>query len=58
MKVTVDTNILIRAVVRDDEQQGEAAATLLRQAELIVVSLPCLCEFVLGAAPGLRLRTV
>ena len=46
MKVTVDTNILVRAVVRDDAVQAAAAATLLQEAELIAVSLPCLCEFV------------
>jgi predicted nucleic-acid-binding protein len=46
VKITVDTNILVRAVVQDDEQQAEAAATLLRNAEVIAVSLPCLCEFV------------
>ncbi len=46
MKVAVDTNILIRAVVRDDEQQAEAAAALLKDAEIIAVSLTCLCEFV------------
>ena len=46
MKITVDTNILVRAVVRDDEKQAEAAATLLKSAEVIAVSLPCLCEFV------------
>ena len=46
MKITVDTNILVRAVVRDDEKQARAAAKLLKEAELIAVSLPCLCEFV------------
>lgn len=46
MKITVDTNILIRAVVRDDEEQAQAAATLLKDAETIAISLPCLCEFV------------
>ena len=46
MKITVDTNILVRAVVRDDEKQAQAAATLLTDAEVIAVSLPCLCEFV------------
>jgi predicted nucleic-acid-binding protein len=46
MKITVDTNILVRAVVRDDEEQAEAASTLLKDAEIIAVSLPCLCEFV------------
>jgi len=46
VKITVDTNILVRAVVRDDEKQAEAAAKLLKEAEVIAVSLPCLCEFV------------
>jgi predicted nucleic-acid-binding protein len=46
MKVIVDTNILVRAAVRDDEKQAQAAATLLQEAEVIAVSLPCLCEFV------------
>lgn len=46
MKVTVDTNVLVRAVVRDDPVQGNAAAKLLTGAELIAVALPCLCEFV------------
>ncbi len=46
MKVAVDTNILVRAVVRDDEQQADAAAALLQNAEIIAVSLTCLCEFV------------
>lgn len=46
MKITVDTNVLVRAVVRDDEKQAEAAARLLKDAEVIAVPLPCLCEFV------------
>ncbi len=46
MKVAVDTNILVRAVVRDDPAQGRVAAQLLTDADLIAVALPCLCEFV------------
>jgi predicted nucleic-acid-binding protein len=46
VKLTVDTNVLVRAVVRDDEQQADAAARLLSEAELIAVPAPCLCEFV------------
>ena len=46
MKITPDTNILIRAVVRDDVKQARAAARLLKEAEVIAVSLPSLCEFV------------
>ena len=46
MKVTVDTNILIRAAMRDDIQQAAAASQLLKDAEIIAIPLPCLCEFV------------
>ena len=46
MKVTVDTNVLVRAVVRDDPAQASVAAKVLTDADLIAVALPCLCEFV------------
>jgi predicted nucleic-acid-binding protein len=46
MKVAVDTNVLVRAVVRDDSAQASVAAKMLTDAELIAVALPCLCEFV------------
>jgi predicted nucleic-acid-binding protein len=46
MKVAVDTNVLVRAVVRDDPVQANVAATVLTDAELIAVATPCLCEFV------------
>jgi len=46
MKITPDTNVLVRAVVRDDQDQADAAASLLKGAEVIAVCLPCLCEFV------------
>ena len=46
MKITVDTNVLVRAVVRDDKAQARAAIKVLRDADLIAIALPCLCEFV------------
>jgi predicted nucleic-acid-binding protein len=46
MKITVDTNVLVRAVVGDDASQARTAAKVLKEAELIAISLPCLCEFV------------
>ena len=46
MRITVDTNILVRAAVRDDARQARIAARLLREAEVIAVPLPCLCEMV------------
>jgi|SRR5271154_6436088 len=60
MKITVDTNILVRAVVNDDKKQARAAAALLKNAEIIAISLPCLCEFVwvLRRVYGFRLEDV
>ena len=46
MKVTADTNILVRAVMRDDAAQAALAGALLREAEIVAVPLPCLCELV------------
>jgi predicted nucleic-acid-binding protein len=46
VKVTVDTNLLVRSAVRDDQQQARAADRILRTAETVAVSLSCLCEFV------------
>lgn len=46
MKICVDTNVLVRAVVNNDVAQARIAAKVLADAELIAVSLPYLCEFV------------
>ena len=46
MKITVDTDLLVRAATRDDEKQARTAAKLLKNAELIAISLTSLCEFV------------
>lgn len=43
MKIAVDTNVLVRAVMRDDAAQARAAAEALTGAELIAIALPCLC---------------
>jgi predicted nucleic-acid-binding protein len=46
VKIVVDTNVLVRAVVRDDAAQARVATKVLTDAEVIAVALPCLCEFV------------
>ncbi len=46
MKIAVDTNVLVRAAVRDDEEQAEAAIKLMGRAEMVAIAVPCLCEFV------------
>ena len=44
MKMTADTNLLVRAVMEDNEQQSRAAQTALKKAELVAISIPALCE--------------
>jgi predicted nucleic-acid-binding protein len=46
MKITVDTNVLVRVATKDDEKQARAAAKLLKSAEHIAIPLTSLCEFV------------
>ena len=46
MKITADTNVLIRAAVQDNPIQARQAAMALQEADLVAVSVPVLCEFV------------
>ena len=55
MKVSVDTNVLARALLQDDPAQCRAARKLLKEATLIAVSLPCLCELVWILRQGAKL---
>lgn len=55
MKITADTNVLARAILRDDPAQADTARKLLREATLIAVSLPSLCELVWILRQGAKL---
>jgi predicted nucleic-acid-binding protein len=44
MKIIADTNVLVRAVVRDDPGQSALAIELLQDAHSIALPLPILCE--------------
>ena len=46
MRIVADANVLIRAVVGDDEHQAQLAMEALRLADEIVITLPAFCEFV------------
>ena len=56
MKVAVDTNVLVRAAVRDDQQQTEEAMRIMARAEMVAIAVSCLCEFawVLRSVYGYR----
>ncbi len=44
MTIAPDTNVLVRAIVRDDKAQARQAIEVLRQARQIAISSACLCE--------------
>lgn len=57
MKITADTNVLVRAVLDDDPQQSAIARTVLSGAEVIYVPLAVLCEFAWVLRQGRRLTS-
>lgn len=52
MKITADTNVLIRAVVEDDPRQAKAAQKALAEADLVALTPATLCEFVWVLSQG------
>ena len=46
MRITADTNVLVRAVTEDHEHQSRAAQSVLKRAELVAIPIPALCELV------------
>ncbi|HTZ36526.1 MAG TPA: type II toxin-antitoxin system VapC family toxin [Stellaceae bacterium] len=46
MRITADSNILLRATIGDDRDQARLARELLGGAELVAMPLVALCEFV------------
>ncbi len=55
MKITADTNVLARAVLGDDPVQCTQARQLLKEATLIAVPVPALCELVWILRQGAKL---
>jgi predicted nucleic-acid-binding protein len=46
VRVTLDTNVLVRLAIADDPEQTRRAAEFLKTAEFIAIPLSVLCEFV------------
>jgi predicted nucleic-acid-binding protein len=55
VKITADTNVLVRAITEDDKRQSKLAQEALAKAALVALSLPALCElvWVLGRGHGI-----
>ena len=46
MKITADTNVLVRALTVDHAEQSKAAQLALSKADIIALTIPTLCELV------------
>ena len=54
MKITADTNLLVRAVTEDDPGQSKAAQTTLRKADVVAMTIAALCELVWVLSQGYK----
>ena len=46
MKITADTNVLVRALTDDHIEQSRAARIALGKADMVALTIPTLCELV------------
>ena len=55
MKITADTNVLVRAVTGDNAQQSKAAQAALKKADAVALAIPALCELVWVLSQGYKI---
>jgi predicted nucleic-acid-binding protein len=55
MKITADTNVLVRAVTSDDVRQSKVAEAELANADVVALALPALCELVWVLSQGYKI---
>jgi predicted nucleic-acid-binding protein len=57
VKIIVDTNILVRLLVRDDETQFQAVVKLISDAQEIVIPTHVICELIWVLSYSYKLKT-
>lgn len=57
MKITADTNVLVRAVTGDNARQSKAAQIALTKADVVALATPALCELVWVLSQGYKIPT-
>jgi len=55
MKITADTNVLVRAVTEDHVHQSRAAQMALKKADVVALAIPALCELVWVLSQGYKI---
>jgi predicted nucleic-acid-binding protein len=56
VRITPDTNVLVRVLTEDDETQTKAAQRALERADLVALTLPALCELVWVLVKGYKIQ--
>lgn len=57
MKITADTNVLVRALTGDDERQSKVAQSELKKADVVAITIPTLCELVWVLSQGYKISS-
>jgi predicted nucleic-acid-binding protein len=55
VKITADTNVLVRAITGDDKRQSKIAQAELAKADVVALALPALCELVWVLSQGYKI---
>src|SRR6266850_6304162 len=55
MKITADTDVLVRAMTGDNERQSKVAQAELANADVVALALPALCELVWVLSQGYKI---
>lgn len=57
MRITADTNVLVRAATGDDSVQSAAAKRVLATADVVAIPLAALCELAWVLSQGYKIST-
>jgi predicted nucleic-acid-binding protein len=58
VKITADTNVLVRMLTEDQAAQSKAAQAALQEAEMVAISISAICELVWVLSQGYKISSV
>jgi predicted nucleic-acid-binding protein len=56
VRITADTNVLVRAITGDNPRQSKIAQAELANADVVALALPALCELVWVLSRGYKIQ--